>query len=121
MNLVLSPIPPPCRTRPAQVLPTAHPMSHCVQTSPTRHLDLSFRNHLWEERELGQTGRVDGWDLAAHRLADPRQAMTWVGRHVDVAGRPWLLQLAAYSPQTGQVLAESVSQGSASGRVGRVQ
>ncbi|HEY6797694.1 MAG TPA: hypothetical protein VI248_23715 [Kineosporiaceae bacterium] len=35
-------------------------------------LNEDFRNRLWEERRLGQTGRVDGWDLAGTRLAEAR-------------------------------------------------
>ncbi|MGW4809316.1 hypothetical protein [Kitasatospora sp. NPDC004272] len=32
--------------------------------------DLLYR--VWEERELGVTGRVEGWDLNGHRLATAR-------------------------------------------------
>jgi hypothetical protein len=35
-------------------------------------LEDDFRNRLWEERHLGQAGRVDGWDLGAYRLASAR-------------------------------------------------
>lgn len=42
------------------------------QASALVALADDFRNRLWEERELGLTGRVEGWDLAAHRLAAAR-------------------------------------------------
>lgn len=42
------------------------------QCSQLVALSEDFRNHLWEERELSQVGRVDGWDLAAYRLAAAR-------------------------------------------------
>jgi hypothetical protein len=35
-------------------------------------LSEDFRNRFWEESQLRQAGRVDGWDIAAHRLAEAR-------------------------------------------------
>ena len=49
------------------------------QCSQLVSLSEDFRNRLWEERELGQAGRVDGWDLAAYRLAAAR--LTILCRH----------------------------------------
>lgn len=31
-----------------------------------------FHSRFWDEWALGLNGRVEGWDLAAHRLADAR-------------------------------------------------
>lgn len=35
-------------------------------------LSDDFRNRLWEERVLGQTGRTPGWDLQSFSLAGAR-------------------------------------------------
>lgn len=42
------------------------------QCSQLVALSEDFRNRVWEERELGQSGRVDDWNLAAYRLAAAR-------------------------------------------------
>jgi hypothetical protein len=49
------------RTRAGEVL-----LEQCAQLIT---LSEDFRNRAWEETVLGQKGRVDGWDLASHRLA----------------------------------------------------
>ncbi len=35
-------------------------------------LSEDFRNRFWEESQLKQEGRVDDWDIAAHRLVEAR-------------------------------------------------
>jgi hypothetical protein len=35
-------------------------------------LSEDFLNRLWEERNLGHTGRVDSWDLPASRLTEAK-------------------------------------------------
>lgn len=42
------------------------------QCSQLVSMSEDFRHRLWEERELGLTGRVDAWDLGAFRLAAAR-------------------------------------------------
>ncbi|MBQ0894645.1 hypothetical protein KBX37_16325 [Micromonospora sp. U56] len=41
-----------------------------------------FRNRVWEERELGLPGRVDGWDLGGFRLAAARLRILCRDQHV---------------------------------------
>ena len=48
-------------------------------------LEEDFHNRLWEERRLGQTGRVDGWDVAAFRLAAARVRLLTTDRRVAEA------------------------------------
>jgi len=52
------------RTRAGELL-----LEQCAQLIA---LSEDFRNRAWEETVLGQKGRVDGWDVAAHRLAMAR-------------------------------------------------
>lgn len=52
------------RTRAGELL-----LEQCAQLIA---LSEDFRNRAWEETVLGQQGRVDGWDGAAHRLAMAR-------------------------------------------------
>ncbi|MGC5022952.1 hypothetical protein [Micromonospora sp. DT47] len=41
-----------------------------------------FRNRVWEERELGLPGRVDGWGLGEFRLAAARLRILCRDQHV---------------------------------------
>jgi hypothetical protein len=52
------------RTRGGELL-----LEHCAVLVA---MNEDFRNRLWEERVLGQQGRLDGWDLAGARLATAR-------------------------------------------------
>ena len=52
------------RTRAGELL-----LEQCAQIIA---LSQDFRNRAWEETVLGQSGRVDGWDLSSHRLAMAR-------------------------------------------------
>src|ERR1022692_1335895 len=52
------------RTRAGELL-----LEQCAQLIA---LSQDFRNRAWEETVLGQQGRVDTWDLGAHRLAMAR-------------------------------------------------
>ena len=44
-------------------------LEQCVQLNA---LDEDFRNRIWEEKELGLSGRVELWDLRGHRIATAR-------------------------------------------------
>jgi hypothetical protein len=52
------------RTRAGELL-----LEQCAQLIA---LSEDFRERAWEETVLGHKGRVDGWDLASHRLAMAR-------------------------------------------------
>lgn len=44
-----------------------------------------FRNRFWEERMLGQAGRVDEWDITSARLALARVQLLSTSAHLDAA------------------------------------
>jgi hypothetical protein len=48
-------------------------------------LEEDFRNRLWEERKLDQSGRIDGWDVAGFRLAAARVRLLTADRRVAEA------------------------------------
>ena len=52
------------RTRAGELL-----LEQCAQFIALSH---DFRNRAWEETVLGQSGRVDAWDVSGHRLAMAR-------------------------------------------------
>lgn len=44
-------------------------LEQCAQVLALSH---DYTNRVWEERQLGLAGRVDGWDGRAHRFAVAR-------------------------------------------------
>lgn len=55
------------------------------QCSQVLALSEDFGNRLWEERNLGLRGRVDGWDLGRFRLAEARMRILCRDHHVLAA------------------------------------